>query len=227
MADLAMPPATRWTAILGAGFLLAVVWMAEVRETASPSVRQAPVTEMNAVFRYHPMAEADVIAGSDLIVHGEVVSVSDVYWNQDSGLAWEANAAYQGEERRPVAMPLQHVTLAVESTLADTTGDGTSRTVEFTVPGTDIGHDTGSEGEALAPGKVVVVFLAERDLAWREGGRRRHLTLSGAYQGVYEILADGLVRNASGKAGMQRSHTIGGLLGAIEEHVRASAGRGG
>lgn|SRR5574341_107416 len=135
------------------------------------ALRSGKTVIVQAEGSYGEVTFDQMIDQADLIVLGQVIAISDPFWNQDSGEYWEP----VGDETR---MPIHTVTIKVSQFLF---GSSDSDQIVVTVTGNSpsgsaIKDATGAEiviggGAAhnLQVGQSGVFFVTYKELAWRGG----------------------------------------------------------
>ncbi|GAB4578771.1 MAG: hypothetical protein Fur0022_15080 [Anaerolineales bacterium] len=154
----------------------------------SPMQKNTPVNDESRTVYYEPsyitLDRAEMITNADVILVGEVKSISPTQWNQDSGEYWEdvyEGVTDVGEKLNTSfsAWPVHFIQLSVQERIVDEIGVGKELTL--TVLGKSPLIGTGSEqadgitveGEAGTPGTLkvgdrIIVFVVQTELAWRD-----------------------------------------------------------
>jgi hypothetical protein len=115
----------------------------------------------------------DRARSAESVIHGTVTAVSDTYWNADDGKYWD------DPKVSAATLPYHVVTLAPVGLIHDENeGRVASTSISFVVmqmsPIDSAGCGDSSTGP-YAVGDEVVVFLENRQMAWRTGGMKQLL----------------------------------------------------
>ncbi|MEK7579126.1 MAG: matrixin family metalloprotease [Patescibacteria group bacterium] len=142
---------------------------AQYRGTSSRDLSPSVLRTICVDFSTIPLSEKDRARESEAVIHGVVRSVGPTLWNSESGEYWE-------DPLSPVApLPYHIVEVDWDDSLYDEKDSFKgSSTIAILVPRMS-SFDKEFCPEGVGPfeeGEEVVVFLANRDLAWREGSFR-------------------------------------------------------
>lgn len=124
---------------------------------------------------YEGVSQDDMIKNADMIVVGEIISISESVWNSDDGLYWEI----EGDS----ALPLHHINISIKRSLAGNPDSILTITVLGNSPAGPAVVDAdviigGHHEYDLQVGDRAVFFLRNTNLAW-QGGTRPSLMLMG------------------------------------------------
>lgn len=135
-----------------------------------PEARTDSSETMTFEFAYEELSVDDLVRGSDRIVSGVIISISETKWNQDSNEYWED----ESEDRSTLytAIPFFEVEVDVHEVLSGETRS--LKPVVITVLGLSPRDD---EQEIFSAGEEGVFFLRVTDLAWRYDETRKIVAL--------------------------------------------------
>jgi hypothetical protein len=113
---------------------------------------------------------------ADAILVGEITSVSETFWNSNSGEPWEPGIPSSEDQDRPVDLLIHTLRVEVDQVIVDQLG--VEKSIELTVIGNSPLDGLEWADHDLQVGDKVVMFIEEGEMAW-EGGMKTVLRLVG------------------------------------------------
>jgi hypothetical protein len=141
--------------------------------TAVPPTQQNPTPKkMGGSASYAYMSREERIAKAQAIFVGKVTAISESYWNQDSGEEWR-KAPDDPNQNSPASLMIHTITIEIEQSIVEVIK--LDKEINVTVIGKS--PNDGPTDDQLKVGDKAVFFVAERNLAWRQGGMKKKLMM--------------------------------------------------